>query len=289
MGNSQRRVAVVTGASSGIGRETARTLASQGWHVIGIGRDPGRCADAAHEIAAASRGGGAIDMLRADLSLLREARRVAEEVAALTDRIDVLVNNAGGIANRKIVTDEGNDENFASNHLGPFVLTNRLLPLLRRTAGHAPKGSVRIVMTSSDASEMAPDLIWDDLQLEKNFNPGVAYVQAKLANSLFASGLATRLEKDGVIVHAVHPGAVRTNFSSHADADMSAYLATIDAVSPAEGADTLIWLATADEPGETTGGYYFRRQPRAPNPLVHDRTAVDRLWEESEKIVGLTQ
>lgn len=289
MGNSQRRVAVVTGASSGIGRETARTLASQGWHVIGIGRDPGRCADAAHEIAAASRDGGAIDMLRADLSLLREARRVAEEVAALTDRIDVLVNNAGGIANRKIVTDEGNDENFASNHLGPFVLTNRLLPLLRRTAGYAPKGSVRVVVTSSDASEMTPDLVWDDLQLENNFNPGLAYVQAKLANSLFASGLAARLEKDGVIVHAVHPGAVRTNFSSHADADMNAYLATIDAVSAAEGADTLIWLATAEEPGETTGGYYFRRQPRAPNPLVHDRTAVDRLWEESEKIVALTE
>jgi NAD(P)-dependent dehydrogenase (short-subunit alcohol dehydrogenase family) len=126
-----QRVAVVTGASSGIGKETAKALASQGWRVIAIGRDPERTAAAEQEIRAASSG-ARVDVIRANLSLMADAARAARDITALTNRIDVLVNNAGCMAKGKVITSEGYEENFAGNHLGPFLLTTRLLPLLRR-------------------------------------------------------------------------------------------------------------------------------------------------------------
>jgi NAD(P)-dependent dehydrogenase (short-subunit alcohol dehydrogenase family) len=279
------RVAVITGASSGIGKETAKALAAQGWRVIGVGRDPGRSAAAEAEIRAASTGGG-VDMLRADLASLAEAARAAREIAALTDRVDVLVNNAGGMAKQLVVTAEGNEELFAGNHLGPFLLTVRLLPLLRKAAADAPKGSVRILNTSSNASEMVDGIDWSDVQMLDNFIPGLAYCRAKLANVLFARGLAKRLAGDGIVAHSMHPGVVDSNFISHADPTAQAHIRTLEALTPRQGADTLIWLATADEPGRTSGGYFYERAPRAPHPSVDDAAAVERLWAESEKLVA---
>ena len=160
------QVAVVTGASSGIGKETAKALAAQGWRVIALGRDPARSAAAEAEIRAASSG-GAVDMIRADLAVLAEAARAAREIAALTGRIDVLVNNAGGVAALRHVTPEGNEGTFAGNHLGPFLLTDRLLPLLRAAAKNAPAGAVRIINTSSLAHESAPGFDWNDPQIDR--------------------------------------------------------------------------------------------------------------------------
>src|SRR5260370_710155 len=261
MAADTRRVAVVTGASSGIGKETAKALAAQGWRVIAIGRDPGRSAAAEKEIRTASSG-GKVDMIHADLALMAEAARAARDIATCTDRIDVLVNNAGGMAKRKVMTSEGYEENFAGNHLGPFLLTTRLLPLLRRAAAAAPRGSVRIINTSSDASEMVKGLPWDDLQMRDNYSPGAAYCHAKLANVLFARGLAKRLAGDGIVAHAVHPGTVDSNFITHAEERTQAYIRTLAPLTPAQGADTLIWLATAGEPGKSSGGYFYQRKPR---------------------------
>ena len=144
----QRHVAVITGASSGIGLETAKALAESGWHVIAVGRNPDRCARAEADIRANARGGD-ITMLQADLSIMAECALLAEKIAALTDRIDVLVNNAGGMAKELEMTPEGLEGCFAGNHLGPFLLTHRLLPVLRRAAAESPTGSVRIINTSS--------------------------------------------------------------------------------------------------------------------------------------------
>jgi NAD(P)-dependent dehydrogenase (short-subunit alcohol dehydrogenase family) len=279
------RVAVVTGASSGIGKETAKALAAQGWRVIAVGRDPQRTAAAATEIRASARG-SSVDVIRADLALLADAARAARQITALTDRVDVLVNNAGGMAKQQVITPEGNEENFAGNHLGPFLLTLRLLPLLRRAAADAPRGSVRIINTSSDASEMIKGLDWNDLQMLHQFTSGAAYCRGKLANVLFARGLARRLAADGIVAHAVHPGTIDSNFITHAEESTQAYIRTLKMLTPAQGADTLIWLATAAEPGQSSGGYYYQRQPRTPNPLVDDAAYVDRLWEESEKLVA---
>ena len=279
------RIAVVTGASSGIGKEVAKALAARGWRIIGIGRDPVRSAAAESEIRAVANG-GSIEMIRADLALLSEAARAAAQIAALTDRIDLLVNNAGGMAKQKVVTHEGLEANFCSNHLGPFLLTTRLLPLLRACAAASPPGRVRILNTSSDASEMIPGLDWDDLQGLKQFNAGLAYCRAKLANVLFARALAKRLAGSGIVAHAMHPGAVDSNFASHADEATQARIRTYRSVTPAEGADTLIWLATADEPGRSSGGYFHRRQPRPASAFADDAANADRLWEESEQLLA---
>ncbi len=284
MNKAEPRVAVITGASSGIGKETAKALAAQGWRVIAIGRNPARTEAAAAEIRAAAQN-AQIDVLRADLALLADARRVAGEIAALTDRIDVLLNNAGGMAHEKVITAEGFEENFASNHLGPFLLTTLLLPQLRKAAATAPAGSVRIINTSSDASEMIPGLNFDDLQNLGNYSFGAAYCSGKLANVLFAHGLARRLAADGIVAHALHPGTVMSNFFEHAPETTLNYIKQQQQLTPVQGADALIWLATAEEPGRSSGGYYHKREPHAANPFVTDANA-DRLWAESEKLTG---
>ena len=287
MSRDKQRVAVISGASSGIGKEAAKALAAQGWKVIGIGRNAERSAAALEEIRAAAANGGEAEMLVADLAIMAEVVAVADRIGALTDRVDALLNNAGGIPSEKVVTAEGLEENFAGNHLGPFLLTSRLLPLLRNAAAAAPAGRVRIVNTSSDASEMIPDMPWDDLQLLNRFNEGAAYCRSKLANVMFARGLAKRLAADGIVAHAVHPGVVASNFSSHASAETRSRISQLQALTPAEGADTVIWLTTAAEPG-LNGGYYFERREKAPNPLVNDEAAVDRLWAASEALIAGT-
>lgn len=285
MAAQAERVAVVTGASSGIGLSAAKALAAQGWRVIAVGRDAQRSAAAAVQLGAAASGPAPV-MLRADLSLMADAARTAAKIAGLTDRVDVLLNNAGGMAKEKVITSEGFEQNFAGNHLGPFLLTTRLLPLLRRAAADAPKGSVRIINISSDASEMIPGLDFDDLQGLAAYNPGAAYCRGKLANVLFARALADRLAADGVVAHALHPGTVDSNFISHAGEQTQAYMRTLTMMSSDEAADALVWLATGEEPGRTSGGYFHQRQPHAANPQADDPAAVERLWAESEKLVA---
>lgn len=277
------RVAVVTGASSGIGKATAKALVKTGWRVIGLGRDPARCAAAEAELRAAAPD-AQIEMLRADLSLVSDASRAAHEIAARTGRIDVLVNNAGGVGSRQVMTAEGNEATFASNHLGPFVLTLQLLPLLRRGAATAPPGTVRILATSSAGHRYCPGLNWDDLQCTRNFTTGGAYTGAKLANVLFTLGLARRLAKDGIVAHAMEPGVVLdSNFVNHADDSMQAYMATQDkvAVSSDDAAKTLVMMATDEALGRSSGDYYHDGKPMDAAAPGKDVASAERLWRES--------
>jgi NAD(P)-dependent dehydrogenase (short-subunit alcohol dehydrogenase family) len=281
-------VAVVTGASSGIGLEAAKALAVAGWRVIGVGRDPERSAAALAEIRAVAAAKTEVDMLRADLALLADTVRLAKDIAARTNRIDVLINNAGGTCRARVVTPEGNEATFAGNHLGAFLLTNCLMPLLRAAAAERPRGAVRIVNTASSAHEYSSGLDWSDLQMLNHFVPTQAYCNAKLAGVLFTRALAQRAAAHGIVVHSVHPGLVGTRFASHGDDAMQQHFAAnVDTViSAQEGADTLIWLATAREPGETTGGYFFQRAPGTVSPLGQDDAAAERLWIESDRLVS---
>jgi NAD(P)-dependent dehydrogenase (short-subunit alcohol dehydrogenase family) len=285
---SQRgRVAVVTGASSGIGKAAAIALARMGWSVIGVGRNPERSAEALAEIrrqAPSAR----VDMLLADIAELKSARGAAEEIAALTDRIDVLLNNAGGIGKRKVLTSEGNEAVFASNHLGHFVLTWELLPLLRKAAKAVPKGDVRIVGVSSLAADFTSGLDWDDLQLLSNYEPNRAYCNAKLANQMFIQELARRLGPEGITANAMHPGVVDTNFSSYGPEENKKAGEEMrrKAVSAEQGADTLVWLATDPTLRNANGQYFYNRQPAAMHPMALDVAAADRLWKKSEAIMA---
>jgi len=285
MAAAEPRVAVVTGASAGIGRQAAKELAAQGWRVIATGRNPERCAAAEAEIRAASETGNT-SFICADLSLFADVARLAREICAMTNRVDLLLNNAGGMPGRFEMTAEGCEANFAGNHLGPFLLTERLLPLLRAAAKDASAGAVRIINTSSDASEMIETLNLEDMQNLDNYSNGLAYCSGKLANVLHARGLAKRLAGDGIVAHSLHPGTVDSNFFDDLDEQTRAYTQTLDKMSVEQGADTLLWLATAEEPGKSSGGYWHERKPRTPNPLIDDDAFIARFWEESEKLVA---
>ena len=281
------RVAVVTGASAGVGKEAARVLASQGWRVIGTGRDRARCAAAEAEIRASAAPGAEVTMIRVNLSLMAETRQLADQIAALTDRVDILANNAGGMPARFEMTSEGMEANFAGNHLGPFLLTRLLLPLLRKAAANSPSGAVRIINTSSDASEFIETINLDDMQSLGNYSNGLAYCSGKLANVLHARALASRLAADGIVAHSFHPGTIDSNFFDDVEGSTKAYTDTLKKLPLAAGADTLLWLATSEEGGQSSGGYWHQRAPRTPNPVVDDVALIARFWSESEKLTGL--
>jgi NAD(P)-dependent dehydrogenase (short-subunit alcohol dehydrogenase family) len=247
--DANRRVALVTGASSGIGKSTATRLVAAGWQVIGVGRDPRRSAAAEAEIAAAAPDGG-FTMVRADFTVMAEVKRVADEVASRTGRLDVLINNAGGVRDRQVITAEGTEATFAANHLAPFLLTRELMPLLG------------------------------------DFHASRAYCRAKLANLLFTRELARRAAPDGIVAQAMHPGVVASNFALHGDQAVRAHMAATDTVSPDEPAAALAWLATEPEGGRGSGRYFYREAEETPAAAAQDDAAARRLWAESETLLA---
>ncbi len=258
-------VAVVTGASSGIGKETAKAMVGMGWHVIGTGRNPQRSTSAEAEIRREIANGGKFDMLRGDMALMAETRRIAGEILGLTDRIDILVNNAGGVRDRRYVTSEGTEETFSANHLAPFLLTRELMPLLEKAAKTASPGSVRVLAVSSKAYLATQGMNWDDLQnLEGEFAAAGVYCQAKLANQLFSLELARRIAPLGMVSQALTPGPVATNFASHGDQTMQEYMKT------AQGNDTARCRKNPGLDGNRAGN---RPAGRA-HLLRHDRGAA---------------
>jgi NAD(P)-dependent dehydrogenase (short-subunit alcohol dehydrogenase family) len=280
------RVAVVTGASAGVGKAAAKALAAQGWHVIAQGRDPDRTAVAEAEIRAAASYGAKVNMICADLSLMSDTARLAGEIGQLTDKVHALLNNAGGVRSELIITPEGNEATFAGNHLGHFLLTQRLMPLLRAAAASSEAGTVRIVSVSSTGHESCPGVDWDDLQLTRAWNSGRSYCLAKLCNVLFTRELAKRGIADGIIANAMHPGVVASNFANHAEPWMKSYMQTLKSVSPEVAADTLVWLAAAPEAGRVTGGYFHKREALSPAPAALDDEVAARLWRESEALIA---
>lgn len=281
-----QKVAVVTGASSGIGKETAKGLVALGWHVIGTGRDPGRSEAALAEIRAAAANGGRFDLLRGDFCEMADVVRVAAEIRALTPRIDVLINNAGGVRDAQYVSSEGLEAMFAANHVAPFLLTRELLPLLKATAKQAPAGGVRVIAVSSLAHAYANGMNWDDLNYHAAFSTGAAYCQAKLANILFARELNRRLAADGIVSQAMHPGRVDSNFANHGDAQMKHHFTQEGTLTPDQPARTLVWMATDAEAGREGGRYFHECAAIAPAPQALDDAAAARLWTETEAILA---
>jgi len=278
------KVAVVTGASSGIGLVVARELARQGWRVIVHGRDPYRTKAALAEVNRAALRSQATSVL-ADLSVMSEVRRAANEIASLTGRIDLLVNNAGAINRKRRVTSEGYEATFAGNHLGPFLLTRTLMPLLRVAV--LTSDEARVINTASRAHRMVRDLAWNDLQLEKGYRPWRAYAQSKLANILFTRELAARELENGIRVSAVHPGVVDTNFPATGGLITKASWLLMKPFTntPEQGADTILWLATGGALNQT-GGYYERRRPAPMTKAAMSAERARRLWKVSEELTA---
>ncbi|WP_159975991.1 MULTISPECIES: SDR family NAD(P)-dependent oxidoreductase [unclassified Novosphingobium] len=280
-----QRCVVVTGASSGIGKASAEAFARMGWHVIGTGRDPERSAAAEASLRALAPPGGRVDFLRGDFAEMADVRRVAAEIAQLTDRVHVLVNNAGGLRDGLYTSSEGLEWTFAANHLAPFLLTRELMPLLERASETSAPGTVRVIAVSSLGHMQCSAMHWDDLMMRDDFAAGPAYCQAKLANLLFTRELNRRVEGRGIVAQAMHPGKVGSNFSSHGEASLQAYMATQNLITPEQPARTIVWLATAPDAGKHGGRYFYDLAEEEAAPQALDDEAAARLWRESERML----
>ncbi|MEV1287146.1 SDR family NAD(P)-dependent oxidoreductase [Micromonospora sp. NPDC049679] len=269
----RRRVTVVTGASSGIGLAAAIALSIRGDEVVLVGRDPARLAAAADDVAQVS--GEPPATFRADFAVLDDVRTLAGELRAAYDRIDVLANNAGAILMRPMTTVDGFELTMQANHLAPFLLTC----LLRDRVG-------RVVVTAS-AAHRSGALDPADLSRQlAGYRAMRAYGTSKQANILFAAEAARRWP--ALLTTSFHPGVVRTRFASDSTfvalgMKLAPFLRT-----PAQGAQTLVWLAEQDARGLTNGGYYVNRRLRAPLAKAADPQLAARLWEASERAVGLS-
>jgi len=280
-----RPVAVITGASAGVGLATAKELLQSGWQVIGTGRDATRCARAQAELQRLADNQELAVVLQADLAELTEVAALAKHILSLTQRVDALINNAGGACADYRLTSDGNEYTLAANHFGHFFLTQQLLPTLRQSASIRGKGAARVVSVSSTGHEYCPGINWDDLKLSGHYVSGEAYCRAKLANILFTRELARRVAADGIVAHAMHPGVVASNFISHLDDTMRAHMETLVGDPPEVPAKTLIWLATDVEPGLCSGLYWHNFKTVEPSAAAQDDEQAMLLWRASEAVV----
>jgi NAD(P)-dependent dehydrogenase (short-subunit alcohol dehydrogenase family) len=276
---ADQKIAVVTGATSGLGEWVALGLARAGYHVVLVARDARRGAVTRDWIAGRARG-ASTELVIADLSLLAQARTAGQAIAAAHPRIDVLVNNAGLITQRRQQTAEGHEVILAVNHLAPFVLTGALEKALRDGA------PARVVNVGSTASDRA-SLDIDDLESVRNWGPMRAYGRAKLALMMATFEQARRLEGSGVTVNVVHPGVVATRFGDVPGPigllwrGIRPFLLTAE-----QGADTPLHLALSPLVEGQTGQYWKRRQPARPNRQALDAGLVRKLWWNTEQMVG---
>lgn len=260
-------VALVTGASSGIGAATTRALASLGYHVIAAGRSEQRTS---RTVAGIHASGGSAEFLHLDLASLDSCRAAAAEIVDRSATIDLLVNNAG-VGPIKGVTADGYEIHFGVNHLGHFLFTTGLEGAL------AP--GARVVQLSSHMHHRVATLDFDAFTRPTRSMFGLdEYAGSKLANILFASELARR--NPGLRTYAVHPGLVKTKI-------IPWYVRPfIRALSPDEGADTVVWCATSQELADETGLYYAHRSTTAPSKAAQDESLALRLWDFSLQAVA---
>jgi retinol dehydrogenase 12 len=277
------KTCLVTGATNGIGRASARALARMGAKLFLVARDPRRAEETLAELARESAGADARVIL-ADLSRQADVRRAAAEFLATGEPLHLLLNNAGVVQLARGETADGIETTFAVNHLAYFLLTNLLLERIRASA------PARIVVVASDAYKIGGPLDFDDLGSAKRYSAMAVYGRSKLANLLFTRALARRLEGTGVTVNALHPGAVRTGLGQNNDAPILKMLMSVLRPffrSPERGARTSVWACSARELDGVTGRYFANCREREPSALARDDESAERLWDASAKLVGL--
>jgi NAD(P)-dependent dehydrogenase (short-subunit alcohol dehydrogenase family) len=274
------RIAVVTGASAGIGLYTALGLARTGMRVVMTGRDPART-EAARRFVIDRASGAQVETALAEFASLAEVRRLAGEILSRHDRLDLLVNNAGLFSPKFERSADGYEMTFAVNHLAPFLLTNLLLDRLKASA------PARIVTVASRAHHGAR-IHLATITGPRDWSMLKAYNRSKLCNILFTRELAARLRGSGVVATSLHPGVVATTLAQRGGiVDFVWRLAKPFMISAEKGAETSVFLATVPDPAPFHGGYVVRKALARPDPVALDADLARRLWAESARLVGL--
>lgn len=277
------KIVMVTGATAGIGKVTARDLARRGATVIAVGRNPEKCETVVREIRTVTDNPNVIYMV-ADLSAQSEIHRLATDFLARYDRLDVLVNNAGAVFTKRRESEDGIEMTFALNHLNYFLLTHLLLPALHI----AP--AARVVNVASDA-HVTGTINFEDLEFkQRRYNAFAAYTQSKLANILFTYELARRLQGTSVTANALHPGFVSTRFGTNNGGifKLIPFVARFFGVNEEKGAETSIYLASSPDVEGVSGAYYSEGRLATSKQISYDITVQQRLWEISDVMTGIT-
>ncbi len=270
---------MVTGANSGIGRQTAERLAELGATVVMVCRSREKGEGAMASIREKSKN-DAVELRIADLASLSSVRELAKEFLGNHEALHVLVNNAGVVRLKRSVTADGFETTFQVNFLSHFLLTGLLLEALKR-------GSPSRIVNVSSASHFRGHLDFEDLQMKRGYGVMKAYSQSKLAQVLFTYELARRLEGTGVTANCLHPGAVATNIW-RAPMGHLAFLGSFSRLfllSPQAGAETPVYLASSPEVEGVTGKYFERREEKKSSVDSYDRAAAERLWDVSARMV----
>ncbi|MBL8917670.1 MAG: SDR family oxidoreductase [Myxococcaceae bacterium] len=270
---------LVTGATAGIGLETAKAIAKEGAELIIVGRNEEKTKAVAEQVKAET-GNPNVTFLLADLSSMAQVRRLAADFLARYDRLDVLVNNAGAVNPKRETTADGHESTFATNHLAYFLLTNLLVPALEKAAPS------RVVCVASEAHR-GSTLDFDDLMSER-YSAFRTYSRSKLANILFGREAARRLQAKGISVNTLHPGVVGSNFIAGKGGfwGVIGTLSRVFLISNEQGAKTSVFLATSKDVEGVTGKYFDKCRERAPSAAAMDDAAAAKLWAISEQLTA---
>ncbi|OWY21017.1 KR domain-containing protein [Sphingobacteriales bacterium UPWRP_1] len=281
------KTVIITGANSGIGKAAALALAKMGAHIVMICRNPERANLARQEIIQQSNN-QQVDLFICDLSVQQQIRQLASKLLQTYPRIDVLLNNAGLMTSKRTITQDGLETTFATNHIAYFLLTNLLLPNINA----AP--NARIVNVASGIHPMIREVDFDNLQSEKSFQPFTAYALSKLGNILFTYELARRLAAAGsnTTVNCLHPGFVGSNFGQNDTGSLwmhwSMKLLKPFIRTPEKGAETAVYLASADKVTGISGQYFVDCKAASSSSLSYDTALAGRFWQATEKLAPLT-
>jgi len=269
---------LITGATSGIGIQTALQLAQKGHTLYLLVRNAGKGTEVKNDIIAQTRNKN-IQVVECDLSDLQSVSKAAAEIRSQLDSIDVLINNAGGIFPEREVSKNGFEMTFATNHLGHFLLTLSLMPLLQ-------KGKARVINVSSDAHKTAK-VKFDDLQFEKGYSSMRAYGNAKLFNIYFTRSLAERFAAKNITAYCLHPGVVDTGFGGSSTGFIKFLLSIARPfmISAEKGAQTSVYLATEPDIEALSGQYFKNKKPKQPSSAANNNVARQTLWVKSEELV----
>jgi NAD(P)-dependent dehydrogenase (short-subunit alcohol dehydrogenase family) len=281
--NRQEQICLISGATSGIGKAAATILATQGLQLVLVGRNPEKLESTVREIREKTST-DSIHALLTDFSDLTQVRQLAEQLQRQFPRLDILINNAGAYFNRRHRTRYGVEKTLLVNHMAPFLLTNLSLDALRKSE------SARIINVSSNAHVNA-GLDLNDLNFDRFYFGYRAYGRSKLANILFTYELARRLQDANITVNALHPGRVGTDIFK---TDFSIFGGPLKwlieriSLTPEQGADNTVYLATSPQVEGVTGKYFVKREAVPSSAVSYDEVLARQLWEISERITGLS-